>query len=351
MISMKLSYQEYGLKLKHRFTISRISRDAVPVVLLRLEQDGIVAFGEASPNARYGETSETVTAFLNRVDISQLSDPIQLETVVDYLDSVADGNPSAKAAIDIAIHDVISKRLGVPLFRYFGCDKKKLPTSSYTIGIDKFNIVKEKVLEAANYPILKIKMGFAGDEEIIRAVREVTDKPIRVDANEGWKSRDEALEKIRWLTTQNVELIEQPMPAAQLHDIRWLRERVAIPIIADEALESIEDIANISTAYDGINVKVQKVGGLLKSKRIIEAARTHGMKIMIGCMIESSIGITAAAHLAPLADWIDLDGNVLINNDPFVGVMNVNGKLVLNEKPGLGVIRRPLPDNLRQDYR
>ncbi len=334
---MKLDYWRYDLKLKHTFTISRSSRDFVPVVLIKFEKDGITAYGEASPNARYNETPETVEAFFKKIDVGKLSDPFELEDIDEYLDSIAPDNPSAKAAIDIAMHDWIGKKLDIPLYRFFGANKTKTPISTFTIGIDTPEVIIQKVKEASNYPVLKIKVGLPNDEEIIKAVRSVTNKPLRVDANEGWKSKEEALDRINWLATQNVEFIEQPMPASQLDDVRWLHERVKMPIIADEALESLYDIAKVSTAYDGINIKLQKNGGLLNARKLIYAARAHRMKIMLGCMIETSVGITAATQISPLVDWNDLDGNVLTSNDPFKGEINENGKLVLNDKPGLGV--------------
>jgi L-alanine-DL-glutamate epimerase-like enolase superfamily enzyme len=334
---MKLDYRRYDLKLKHTFTISRSSRDIVPVVLLELEKDGITAYGEASPNARYNETPETVEKFFSLIDLEKLSDPFKIERINDYLDSISDHNASAKAAIDIAIHDWVGKRTGMPLYRYFGGEKEKAPITTFTIGIDSPEIIVKKTREAVEYPVLKIKVGLPNDEEIIKAVRSVTDKPLRVDANEGWKSKEEALERINWLSTQNVEFIEQPMPAAQIDDVRWLRERVKMPIIADEAVSSMYAIPELATAYDGINIKVQKNGGLLKARKMIYAARVNRMKIMLGCMIETSVGITAAAQLSPLVDWNDLDGNVLISNDPFRGAQNKSGHIVLNDDPGLGV--------------
>ncbi len=333
---MKLDYWRYDLKLKHTFTISRSSRDVVPVVLLKFEKDNIVAFGEASPNARYNETRDSVEQFFKKIEVEEISDPFKLEHINEYLDSLAPHNASAKAAIDIAMHDWIAKKLGIPLYKFFGGEKRKAPLSTFTIGIDTPEAMIEKVKEASNYPVLKIKVGLANDEEIIRAVRSVTDKPLRVDANEGWKSKEEALDRINWLATQNVEFIEQPMPAEQLDDTRWLRERVKIPVIADEAL-AYHDIGTLSTAYDGINIKLQKNGGLLKSRKLVYTARAHGMRIMLGCMIESSVGISAAAHLSPLVDWNDLDGNVLISNDPYRGALNEDGKIILSDEPGLGV--------------
>lgn len=334
---MGLSFSRNELVLRHTFTISRSSRSAVPVILASLEKDGLIGYGEASPNARYGETVESVSAFLKKVDSDRLEEVSDPESLSAYLDSLSPHDPSAKASLDIALHDWIGKRLGVPLYSYFGLRKPEKIVSSFTIGIDIPEVVRQKVIEAGRYPILKIKLGTPNDEELINTVRKVTYKPLRVDANEGWKTKEEALQKINWLSTQNVELIEQPMPADRMEDIRWLKKRVVIPIIADEALDSAESLERIADTYDGINVKVQKIGGLFRSWRVIQRARHLGLKIMIGCMIESSVGITAAAHLAPLADWIDLDGNILITNDPFTGAENRNGEIILNDRPGLGV--------------
>ncbi len=334
---MRISYWRNNLILRHPFGISRGSRSAVPVIIVKLERDGLAGYGEASPNSRYGETPESVEAFLRKVDLGQLDEPWHPRQLSEYLDSVSEHDQSAKAALDIAVHDWIAKKHELPLYGYLGLQKPGAITTSFTIGIDTPQNISQKIIEAANYPMYKIKVGIKDDVDIIRAVRSSTSKPLRVDANEGWKTKEEAFEKIKWLSGQNVELVEQPLPASQIKDVRWLRERVNIPLIADEGLQSIEDLKTIASAYDGINVKIQKVGGLYNSKKIIESAKRQGLKVMIGCMIESSVGITAAAHLASLVDWVDLDGNVLITNDPFVGAEDRDGRIILNDLPGLGV--------------
>ena len=309
----------------------------VPVVIVEFEMDDITAYGEASPNARYGETVDSAEKFFNKIDLYKLSDPFRIEDINKYLDLVAPGNSSAKCAVDIAMHDWVCKRKKIPLYEFFHLDKNRIPASSFTIGIDEQDAIARKVEEAGDYPILKIKVGTQDDEAIINAVRSVTNKPLRVDANEGWKSKEEALEKITWLAGQNVEFVEQPLPSMQIDDARWLHERAKLPTVADEAL-SLFDVAELATAYDGINIKLQKNGGLFKAQKLIHEAREKKMKIMLGCMIETSIGISAAAHLSPLADWNDLDGNVLISNDPFKGLPNQNGTLLVSDNPGLGVI-------------
>ena len=207
--------------------------------------------------------------------------------------------------------------------------------------------MQRKIREAEEFPILKIKVGTKQDEEIMRAVREVTDKPLRVDANEGWKTKEEALERICWLAQFNIEFVEQPMPANRLDDVRWLRQQlqhrnIAMPLFADEDSKTSRDLSALAGVYDGINIKLMKSGGLQEALRMIHLARALDLKIMLGCMIESSVGITAAAHLAPLVDHADLDGHLLISNDPFVGVQMQNGKMTLPEAPGLGVVIRKM---------
>jgi L-alanine-DL-glutamate epimerase-like enolase superfamily enzyme len=236
--------------------------------------------------------------------------------------------------------DWIGQKLGVPLYRHFGLDPGDAPVTTFSIGIDTPETTRQKVREAEAFPVLKIKVGLDTDEATIEAVRSVTKKPLRVDANEGWKDREEAVRKINWLESQGVEFVEQPMPAAMIDDIRWVRGRVHIPIIADEACMHPADIPKLATAYDGVNIKLMKCGGMLEAFRMIEIAKSLGLKTMLGCMIESSIGVTAAAHLSPLVDYADLDGNLLIANDPYSGVKVVNGKLILPDRPGLG-LKRP----------
>jgi L-alanine-DL-glutamate epimerase-like enolase superfamily enzyme len=334
---MRLSWKQYDLHLKHVFRISRSARDVAPIIIVELEHDGIIGIGESSPLKRYQETPDTVIAYLRTVDLEKFNSPFDTEEIMQYLEHLSPGNTSAKCAIDIALHDWIGKKLGVPLFMLWGLNPNTLPVSSFTIGIDTVEVVAQKVREAEQYPILKIKVGLDNDREMIETIRKITDKTIRVDANEGWKTKEIALERIKWLQDQNVEFVEQPMPAAQLEDIQWLREKVTMPLIADESVIRLTDLPSLSQAFDGINIKLMKCTGLREAQRLIHTARAHGMKIMLGCMIESSVAISAAAHLSPLVDYSDLDGNVLIIDDPFRGVLNMNGVLTLPSAPGLGV--------------
>jgi len=249
------------------------------------------------------------------------------------------GQTAGKCAIDIALMDWIGKALNVPLYKLWGLDPTKAPLTSFTIGIDTADVVKQKTREAAPYKILKIKVGGPNDEEMIDTVRSVApDKPIRVDANEGWKDKEVAIKKIEWMAKNGVEFVEQPMPAHMLEETRWIRDRVDIPIIADEAVKTASDIPKLAEAYDGINIKLMKAGGLQEALRMIWLAKSLGMKLMIGCMIESSVGISAAAQLCSLIDYADLDGNLLIVNDPFKGVIFRDGRQYATDKPGIGLV-------------
>ncbi len=326
------------LFLKHTWTIARGSSDYKDNVFVRIEKDGIVGIGEAAPNVRYGENAQLTTQRIREAaPIFQKNDFFHYWDIKEELDATITDQSCAKAALDIALMDWVGKALNVPLYRLFGFDTAKAPVTSFSIGIDTPEMIRKKVQEAEPFPILKIKVGTDRDEEIIQAVRSVTDKPIRVDANEGWKSKEEALEKIQWLKDQGVEFIEQPMPASMLEETAWLREHSPMPIIADEAVKTAADIPKLARAYDGINIKLMKSGGILEALRMIHIAKALGMKIMLGCMIESSVAISAAAHLAPMVDYADLDGNLLISNDPFTGVKVDHGRFVYNNKPGLGV--------------
>ena len=337
---MRIRFRYYELQLRHTFTISRSSNDSKPCIIVELEHDGIIGYGEAAPSERYGENKDSVLEFLRKVDISRFSDPFLQEDILDYISDLENGNSSAKAAIDIALHDWIGKKLCIPLWKLLGLDKDKTSLTSFTIGLDSIEMIERKVKEAEQFPILKVKVGVPHDEEIIKMIRKVTDKIIRVDANEGWKSKEQARDKILWLEEQGIEFVEQPMPANDLAGTAWLRDQVHVPLIADENVTQLNDIAKLHGVFDGINIKLMKCSGLHEAMRMIHAARAMNMKIMLGCMIESSIGISAAAQLSPLVDYADLDGNLLIKNDPLIGVRVANGKLLLSDLPGLGVTAR-----------
>ena len=333
-----LSMEVVRLRLRHTWTTVMSSSEYRDNLHLRYTRDGVTGMGEGAPIVRYQEDAASARRTVESLGSMLASyDPWQFSKLMSGVFQKVKGQYAAKAAIDIALMDWVTQRLGVPLYRYLGLDPRDTPLTTFSIGIDTPETTRQKVIEADPFPILKIKVGLATDEETIQAVRSVTQKPLRVDANEGWKDKEEAVRKINWLESQGVEFIEQPMPAAMLEETRWVRSRVHIPIIADEACLHPPDIPRLVGAYDGVNIKLMKCGGVQEALRMIEIARSLGLKTMLGCMIESSIGVTAAAHLSPLVDYADLDGNLLIANDPYTGVQVEKGKLILPARPGLGL--------------
>jgi len=338
--TLKLSYRPYTLKLKHTFTVSSFSRNETPIVLTELEYDGKVGYGEASLPQYLGETQESVMGFLSKIDFRKFEDPSDNENILNYVDNIEDGNNAAKASVDIALHDLIGKLLNIPLYKYFGLTKPVNAYTSYTIGIDSKEIIKTKIDEAIDFKYLKIKLGTKSDKEIIETIRSVTNKPLYVDVNQGWNNKQEALEMIEWLFEKNVILIEQPLPKENINDIAWLNEKSPLPIIADESVKRLKDIDKAKDIYSGINIKLMKSTGLREALFIINKARDFGLKVMLGCMTETSCAVSAAAHLSSLADWIDLDGPLLISNDLFDGISYINGEIKLNELSGIGLIKK-----------
>ena len=327
------------LMLKHTWTTTMSSSQYREVLHLDYTRDGVTGLGEGAPIVRYHEDARSALAAVNGlVEYLAAANPWEFAKVMAEVSRRLEGQYAAKAAIDIALMDWVGQKLGVPLYRYFGLDPRDSPVTTFSIGIDTPEITRQKVREAEAYPVLKIKVGLATDEPTIEAVRSVTKKPLRVDANEGWTDKEEVVRKINWLETQGVEFVEQPMPAAMLEETRWVRQRIHLPLIADEACERPADLAKCAGIYDGVNVKLDKCGGILEACKMIQVAKALGMKTMLGCMISSSISVTAAAHLSPLVDYADLDGNLLIANDPFRGVLVEKGKLILPDRPGLGLV-------------
>ena len=337
---LKLSYKPYELQLRHVFTVATNSRTTTPVVLTSIEYNGVTGFGEASMPPYLGESHESVLGFLSKVNLEQFSDPFLMEDILSYIDGIMPGNHAAKASLDIALHDLTGKLLGQPWFRIWGLDPGKTPVTSFTIGIDTADVVREKTLEASAFRQLKIKMGRDNDKEMIDVVRSVTDVPVFVDVNQGWKDRNYALEMANYLSERGALFIEQPMPKEQVDDIAWLTERSPLPILADEALQTVDQLLGMKGIYSGINIKLMKCGGMNAAYKMITMARQMGMKILIGCMTETSCAVTAAAQLSPLVDWADLDGNLLISNDVYEGMTVVDGKIVLPDSPGIGIIEK-----------
>jgi L-alanine-DL-glutamate epimerase-like enolase superfamily enzyme len=334
---MTLRFRPYELQLKHVFTLATGSRTTTPVMLTEIEFDGIVGYGEASMPPYLGESHETAASFLKLADLTQFASPFLMEDILTYIDNLVPGNYAAKASIDIALHDLVGKIMKLPWYRIWGLNPEHTPNTSFTIGIDKPEVVKEKVKEASPYKILKVKLGQGNDREMIESVRSVTDTLICVDVNQGWTDRQMALEMIHWLKDQGVVFIEQPMVKTSVDDIAWLTQNSPLPIIADEAIQTIGDFKKIQGVYSGINIKLMKCGGLRAAYKMISMARALDMKVMIGCMTETSCAVTAAAQLSPLVDWADLDGNLLISNDVFEGITIKDGKIMLPDRPGIGI--------------
>lgn len=335
--TLKLRFRPYDLQLKHVFTIANNSRTTTPVMLTEIEYDGITGYGEASMPPYLGESQKSAAEFLARVDLSSFSDPFCLEDILEYVDKVAPGNYAAKASVDIALHDLVGKIVNQPWHKLWGLNPDKTPYTSFTIGIDTPEIVKVKVREAGIYKVLKVKLGRDNDKEMIKTIRLVTNTPICVDVNQGWKDRQLALEMIHWLKSQGVVFVEQPMSKLSVDDIAWLTQNSPLPIIADEAVQTVHDVLALNKIYSGINIKLMKCGGMRNAHKMATMARMMGMKVMIGCMTETSCAVSAAAQLSPMADWADLDGNLLISNDIYQGVLVVDGKITLSGLPGIGI--------------
>ncbi|MDU1904858.1 MAG: dipeptide epimerase [Dysgonomonas sp.] len=338
MDRMQLSWQSYDLQLKYPFTISNYSRTTTPVVLTEIRYGGLIGYGEASLPQYLGETQQSVSGFLSKVDLSQFSDPTDMETILDYIDSIDAGNTAAKAAVDIALHDLVGKILSKPWHEIWQLDKNSTPYTTYTIGIDEDDVIKQKVSEVVpDFKILKVKLDGKSDKQIIRTIRTITDIPIAIDANQAWADRQEALDTIYWLQEQGTVMVEQPMSKQDLDGNAWLTSHSPLPIFADESVQRLADMEKIKGAFSGINIKLMKCTGLNEAWKMIQAAPEFGFRIMLGCMTETSCAISAAAQLSPLVDFADLDGALLITNDCFDGVKIKNGKIILNDFPGIGV--------------
>lgn len=334
---MKLDVQAFDLKLTTPFRISRHVQYTAQNVLARITHEGMTGIGEAAPSEHYGETRGTVLAALDMLADELGDDPFALEDTLERLNHLLGRNPSAKAALDMALYDLIGKRLNVPLYKLLGLSAARTPLTSFTIGIDTPEIMAQKALAAKDYPILKIKVGTKNDIANLKAIRAVSNATIRVDANTAWTPK-EAIRAINQLAEFDIEFVEQPVAPSDLAGLKYVREHTPLPIITDESSITVEDIPRVAECTDGINIKLMKCGGIGHALKMIHVARAHNLKIMIGCMIESSLAITAAAHLTPLIDYADLDGHLLVDNDPYVGVRVEQGKLILPDGPGLGVV-------------
>ncbi len=343
---MVLTFEPFEARMKHVFTIAGSSRSTTPIVLTKISCQGYVGYGEASMPPYLGESTASAMEFLRRVDLSRFSSPFQIEEILTYVDNITTNNTAAKCAVDIALHDLCGKIMGQPWWKIWGWNNKDLPSTSVTVGlayapdgsIDKEE-VRKKTLETLDYNLIKVKLGNAeeDDKTMITTIREVTDLPIVVDANQGWKEKGYALDMIEWLAQRGVQMVEQPMPKLLLDETAWLRDRSPLPIMADEACQRLSDVRKLYGAYDGINIKLMKCTGMREAREMISLAKALHMRIMIGCMTETSVAISAAAQFASQVEWADLDGNWLIANDIFTGMKVVDGRITLEDKPGIGV--------------
>ncbi len=327
--------------MRHVFTIAGSSRTTTPIVITEISWDGYTGYGEASMPPYLGETQASVMEFLKKIDLSRFSSPFHIQEILEYVDSVAINNTAAKAAVDIALHDLVGKIIGQPWWKIWGFNPHKTPNTSFTVGLDTEEVVKQKTHEAAPYKIIKVKLGRdeATDKMMINTIRSVTDKTIYIDANQGWRDKHYALDMIHWLNERKVTMIEQPMPKLWLDEAAWVTERSPLPVIADEACQRLTDVSKLKGAYHGINIKLMKCTGMREAREMISLAKALNMRLMIGCMTETSCAISAAAQLAPEMEWADLDGNLLISNDIFDGIKIVDGKITLFDKPGIGITK------------
>ncbi|MFZ5515078.1 MAG: dipeptide epimerase [Candidatus Zhuqueibacterota bacterium] len=338
---MNLTFVTRQLTLNHTFAVANSSKKSVENTFVRIQSDDYVGYGEAAPSYFYHENTASIRRVLETAIPMLQHFQASIQLMMDQIGEAIPGNFAAKTGIELALLDLVAKRKMVSIRELFGIKNDRSLTTSFTIGIDNLDVIKAKVIAAKDYPILKVKLGTREDYEIIKAIRSITDKKLRIDANEGW-TKEEAVEKINWLETQNVELIEQPLPADEIANTAWIRERVNLPLFADESVKRSGDIEPLAEAFDGINIKLMKCGGVHEAVNMAKTARRFHLSTMLGCFIESSLAITAAAHIAPLFDYIDLDGALLLKNDPFAGVTFANGQFTLPDKYGIGA--EPLVD-------
>jgi L-Ala-D/L-Glu epimerase len=336
---MHIDAKPIDLQLTTPFRIARAVEYRASNVIVQVNHGEYTGYGEAAPSGYYGESQETVLACIALFAGNLGDDPFVIEDIVQSIDKIIRLHPSAKAAVDMALYDLIGKILSVPLYKLLGFNPAYTPHTSYTIGIDTPTNMAKKALLAKDYPILKIKVGTKNDLDNLKAIRDVSSAIIRVDANTGWTPK-EAIKMINAMAPYDIQFVEQPVIAHDFAGLKLIRDNVPVPIFADESCVTVEDIPRLSECVDGVNLKLMKSNGITNVLKMIHVARAHNLRVMIGCMIESSLAITAAAHLTPLVDYADLDGHLLISNDPYVGVTVVDGKLVLPDAPGLGVRAR-----------
>ena len=336
---MSLTWRPYDAQMRHVFAIANSSRTTTPIVLTEISWDGYTGYGEAAMPPYLGETQASVIEFLKKVDLSQFSSPFEIQDIMSYVDSITTNNTAAKAAVDIALHDIVGKIMGQPWWKIWGFNPTMTPNTSFTVGLDTEDVVREKTREASPYKVIKVKLGRdeKTDKMMVDTIRSVTDTTICVDANQGWKDKHYALDMIHWLNERNVNMVEQPMSKYLLEEAAWITERSPLPIIADEACQRLVDVPKLKGAFHGINIKLMKCTGMREAREMVSLAKSLNMRLMMGCMTETSCAISAAAQLAPEMEWADLDGNLLISNDVFDGMKIVDGKITLDNRPGIGI--------------
>jgi L-Ala-D/L-Glu epimerase len=327
---MTITFRPFDLEFKHPFTVSGFSRTHTPIVIVELKHDGQIGYGECTMPPYLGETQESVIEFLKKINLDQFESPSDLEKILDYTDTIAPNNNAAKAGFDIALHDLYCKLNKTSISNYYSITPSE-PLTSFTIGIDTPDVMVRKVDEAIElgFKVLKIKLGSDHDHEIMKGILNVWKGPFSIDANQGWKSKEASLDFVHYLKEHGASFIEQPFPKEDLASSAWLTERSPLPIIADESVKRLIDLENVKDCFHGFNVKLMKSAGLREAHKMILRAKELNKKVVTGCMAESSCAVTAMAHLAPLADWVDLDGPFLITNDPFSGVELIDGRLML----------------------
>lgn len=336
---MLLTYFPQTLYFKYPFKIAHGVRSSTPVVIIKLEHNGYVGYGEASMPPYLGESHESVITFLEKAKpiLADLAFPFDMEEVLREIDLLEEKNTAAKASIDIALHDLMGKIRNQSIWEYYKADPQQAPYTTFTIGIDSPDVITQKVKEGEPYKVFKVKLNGENDQLIINTIRNSTDKPIAVDVNQGWKDKEQAIRMIEWLNTKNTILVEQPLPKNNLEDAYWLYQRSPLPLFADETVQRFSDIESVKDCFHGINIKLMKCTGLHEANKMVHEAKKHQLQILIGCMSETSCAISAAAQLTPFADYADLDGALLIKNDLFNGITFNEGKICLNKKSGIGV--------------
>jgi L-alanine-DL-glutamate epimerase-like enolase superfamily enzyme len=341
---MKIASKPFQLEFRRPFRIAHGVRTHTPVMFIELHWEGFVGYGEASMPPYLGEDHATAQRFINAASqlIERWDPQSKTEVMLEELDELSSGNTAIKAAIDIALHDLKGKISTLPCWRLLDVPEFSSNISTFTIGIDAPEQMAAKVAESGDFPILKVKLDGKNDRQIIASIRRVSDKVIAVDVNQGWKVKEDALEMICWLKEQGIILVEQPLPKNNIDDQAWLYDRSPLPIYGDESIQRLSDVVKYKDVFHGINIKLMKCTGLAEAKRMIDEARKNRLKVLLGCMTESSCAASAAAHLSSLADYCDLDGPMLITNDPFNGISFSKGRIIISESPGIGAIPGPL---------